>query len=49
MKLETLERDSTIIEFFDDCIKDDLTESRKMDLEIFVVNSMEKIKDVKRL
>ena len=43
MIVEKIERDATVIEFYDDYIVEDLTETRKIDLELFIFKAMEQL------
>ena len=43
MIIEKIERDATVIEFYDDYIVEDLTKTREIDLEVFMYNAIERL------
>lgn len=43
MIVEKIERDATVIEFYDDYIVEDLTKTREIDLEVFMYNAIERL------
>lgn len=49
METEEIIIDSTVIKFFDDCIRTDTEEVIKKDLDIAVTNAIQKVINIKQL